>query len=198
MAKKKKNHPKSTRAQNCLKMQKALAEARRAARDLSAAVDAPLPLNLQSTQRHSDDELATPRSSEGSSHNHSPQEPASHQLTSYGSSSESRVSPARKRRNHGEPFGQILRPEPMSQELGSTAATSALVLVDVAPMDASWAVTAGDFRAAPGSCNFLNVVVLVPEGRTVAIVCEAHGEWVKSPANHVRGPCLYQAGTKQT
>jgi hypothetical protein len=54
-----------------------------------------------------------------------------------------------------------------------------------APMDASWAVTAGEYRAAPGSCNFLNVVVLMPEDRTVAIVCSVHCEWVKSPKNHV-------------
>ncbi len=54
-----------------------------------------------------------------------------------------------------------------------------------APTDASLAVTAGEFRAAPGSCHFLNVVVLMAEGRNVAIVCEQHQDWVKSPANHV-------------
>jgi hypothetical protein len=54
-----------------------------------------------------------------------------------------------------------------------------------APMNASWAVTAGDSSEAPGSCNFLNVVVLVPDGRIVAIVCSAHGEWVQSAAHHI-------------
>ena len=70
-------------------------------------------------------------------------------------------------------------------EVMDVAIHTALGEATDAPMDASWAVTAGEYRAAPGSCNFLNVVVLMPEDRTVAIVCSVHCEWVKSPKNHV-------------
>jgi hypothetical protein len=92
--------------------------------------------------------------------------------------------PAEAEVDNAVPCTLLSAPEDLNEVMDATVGLT----LDEAmggPMDASWAVTAGDFKAAPGSCFFLNVVVLVPEGRTVAIVCEQHQEWVKSPAKHV-------------
>ena len=95
-------------------------------------------------------------------HTHLRQEATSHQLrpSREESSSESRFSPARKRQNHRMLVAQILRPEPTSHDLWPTKlhwlerSKRILVFRDLSSMDAFWLTS--DFRAAPGSCCFLN------------------------------------------
>ena len=72
----------------------------------------------QTIDRKEQHQLRVPSSCEGSVHTHLRQEATSHQLrpSREESSSESRFSPARKRRNHRMLVAQILRPEPTSHE----------------------------------------------------------------------------------